>query len=171
MLEQQLADIKQKLRDQKNQYNLISQLQLHSSFVCQSESLEDYFSETEFLLSQVNLKARVISDNEQKIADKLLDQISVLARLAQAQRIQHSDQSNAHPANNTIGKMHATLAQYRSYLRQFDDKLFQLAPYQEQYLAQINQLQQRRANCQNAIEQLEKKLAFSEKHHLYGKTR
>lgn len=155
MLKEQLDKIKVQLKANKNQNGIVSHLQYHPSFVTQSEQLDDYFAETDCILSRIDLDATTPSDEQLRIAQKLIDQVSIYTKLT-LDKVNTSKTQSKEKEQTSIGKMHSTLAQYRQYLTQFDDKLRQLENSNQTF--EIKKIEQRRKNCVRAIEQLEFKI-------------
>ncbi|WP_017444614.1 primosomal replication protein PriC [Gayadomonas joobiniege] len=127
--------------------DLISALQYHPSFVCQSEVLQDYFDECGKMIEQVAQH----SDNE-KLNDRLIAQFKLLASYTHQQGLQQ--QKDKINYGSRLGRMHKKLAEYRQYLARFDDQI-RLHPE----LSPQHSIFQRREKCQQAIENLEQQIS------------
>ncbi|GEM_PF-3498865 len=144
-----LSKLTKKLNENPDQEKIVSILQSHQSFICQSEKLTDYFDETQQL---VELAFNDSTSENERLADRLNDQLDLLAKLALNHKIVES--SAATEYKSRIGKMHKTLAQYRQYLAQFDDQI-RLNPN----LPPEHSLFKRRERCLAAIIKLEEQIS------------
>lgn len=145
----------------KNQNQLITELQYHTSFVSQSESLTDYIAESRLIIEQVSRTSLSESDRE-IIEEKLSSQLTLLSKLLFRDWKSKGDQNKTN-YRSQLSKMHAQMAQYQGYIRRFDDNIRQLQamPFPDHY--KINHIQQRRQNCLNAIEKLEQRISRLER--------
>lgn len=126
---------------------LISALQAHQSFICQSENLEDYLNECKKMIGVVFNQP----DNE-RLTDRLVAQLNLLARYGQLKAFDKS--SNRVQYSSKLGRLHQKLAEYRGYLARFDDQIRSHANLTPQH-----SIYQRREKCQQAIESLEQQIS------------
>ncbi|MCU4676724.1 primosomal replication protein [Catenovulum sp. 2E275] len=148
-VEQTLSKLTERLKQNPDQEKLVSILQSHTSFICQAETLDDYLEETKRL---IDLAFNKTTQNDERLADRLNDQLELLAKLALNQKL--IDINAATEYKSRVGKMHQTLAQYRQYLAQFDDQI-RLNPN----LPAEHSIFKRRERCLSAILQLEEKIS------------
>ncbi|WP_440903842.1 primosomal replication protein PriC [Catenovulum sp. SX2] len=154
-VEQTLNQLISKISQLSYQEKIISLLQFHSSYACQSEELQDYANETQQLIEQC------FAHNNERLFDRLNDQLELLAKCAINQKIE--DISNKSNYASRLGQMHKKLAEYRQYLTKFDDQI-RLNPT----LPDNHQLRVRRQRCLDAIEKLETQISrFEQKRNFY----
>ena len=148
-VEQTLNKLTEKLKQSNEQEKIISILQSHASFISQSEQLADYLNETNKL---VKLAFESSTSDNERLADRLNDQLELLAKLALNPKLVESNARTEYKSR--VGKMHQTLAQYHQYLAQFDDQI-RLNPN----LPPEHSIFQRRERCLAAIIKLEEQIA------------
>ncbi|NTS78797.1 primosomal replication protein [Catenovulum sp. SM1970] len=161
MLDHNLDKIKSKLTALNNQNRLLTQLQNHTSFVTQSEDLDDYFAETQRIAEQLVPPNKLSIEQKEHLQEKLTAQLSVFIKLAE--NVPSTYEHNQTEYKATLNKQHQQLAKYRQYLQQFDDKIRTLADAGYQDSIQMQNLQKRRQNCLQAINNLEDTITRREK--------
>mgnify|MGYP000377385158 CR=1 FL=1 len=153
--EQTLNQLIAKISQLTYQEKIISLLQFHSSYACQSEELQDYANETQQLIEQC------FANNSERLFDRLNDQLELLAKCAINQKVE--DISTKSNYASRLGQMHKKLAEYRQYLTRFDDQI-RLNPT----LPDNHSLRIRRQRCLDAIEKLETQISrFEQKRNFY----
>lgn len=142
-----INSLHQKLLHLANQDELIHHLQMHRSYICQSEALDEYIDETR------ELAKRCLSTNKdnERLNEMLNDQLDLLARLALTKHIENEELGKNR--RSRVGYLHQKLAEYRQYLTKFDDQI-RLHPN----LPKSHKLYERREKCLFAINNLEEKI-------------
>ncbi|MER2491384.1 primosomal replication protein PriC [Catenovulum sediminis] len=145
--ENMLQQISDRLMAQPRKQKIVSLLQYHSSFVCQSENLQDYIDECKKLID-----AAFRPNANERVFDKLNDQLELLSKYAIKDKLQ--DDEHATEYRSRAGKLHKRLAEYRQYLARFDDQI-----RSQPNLPADHSLFQRRERCQQAINKLEEQIS------------
>ncbi len=159
-----LLTLRQQLLSIKNQDKLISHLQVHDSFVCQSENINDYLAEIELLANHLSQFKHRDSPGFSIIEDKFINQYSLLFKLASGQaKTKQLQTIEGKERSSWLHTQYEKLAKYRQYQQQFEDSLRQMNAQGDNSSQQYCQLYQRRENCLKAIVQLEEKITNKEK--------